>query len=84
MRDKLESTDFTMALTTDRYRNACAVSQLEPDNFASSSAAVLGNIDLLSDAEDQQVPEIIYECVHPSEYSLVHADRRLLNEQMFG
>lgn len=84
MRDKLESADFTMALTTDRYRNVCAGSQLKPDNFTCSSAAVFRNIDLLSDAEDQQVPESIYECVQPSEYSLVRADRRLLNVQMFG
>ena len=62
----------------------CAGSQLEPDDFASQTVPVLRNIDLLSGAEDQQVPESIYEHVHPSEDRLVHTDRRLLNEQLLG
>lgn len=82
----MEPTDFIVALTTDRCGSVCvcAGSQLEPDNFTSRTVAVLRNIDLLSDAEDQQVPESIYECMHPSEDRLVHTDRRLLNEQLFG
>lgn len=70
------SADFTVALTSDRGRSVCAGFQLEPDNFASRVAAVLRNIDQLSDAEDQQAAESIYESVHPSEDSLVHTDRR--------
>lgn len=58
--DKLDSTDFTIALTTDRYRNVCVCGvSAGTRQFCSRDCCFLRNIALLSGAEDQQVPESI-------------------------